>query len=180
MIKKLNRDMKRPNWTSRDENYTMSEMKSTLGEPNSKLDIEKEKINELINIAITIMQNKTQKQKQFKEIKNIISDNFKAVKVYNRVSKEGRWQKKIFLKYSKFKENCNPTDLQSSTNPRHKKWGKQKIKKKKAERSHYQSSHKRRNIKRNLSHWRQTTDRNTAPLIEMKNSGNGSYIYRQT
>lgn len=122
--------MKRPNWTSRDENYTMSEMKSTLGEPNSKLDIEKEKINELINIAITIMQNKTQKQKQFKEIKNIISDNFKAVKVYNRVSKEGRWQKKIFLKYSKFKENCNPTDLQSSTNPRHKKWGKQKIKKK--------------------------------------------------
>lgn len=68
----------------------MSEMKSTLGEPNSKLDIEKEKINELINIAITIMQNKTQKQKQFKEIKNIISDNFKAVKVYNRVSKEGR------------------------------------------------------------------------------------------
>ena len=68
----------------------MSEMKSTLGDPNSKLDIEKEKINELINIAITIMQNKTQKQKQFKEIKNIISDNFKAVKVYNRVSKEGR------------------------------------------------------------------------------------------
>lgn len=62
----------------------MSEMKNTLSGVNDRSDTEKQKINELKNTAIRIIQNKTQKEKK---IKNIISENFKPVNVCNRVPK---------------------------------------------------------------------------------------------
>lgn len=49
-------------------------------------------------------------------------------------------------------------------------------KKKKAERSHYQPTHNRRNVKESPSHGRKMTDGNTALLKDIKNTRNGSYI----
>lgn len=42
----------------------MSEMKNTLSGVNDRSDTEKQKINELKNTAIRIIQNKTQKEKK--------------------------------------------------------------------------------------------------------------------
>ena len=63
---KMLKKKKDPNWTSRNKNYNVWNLKNMLDGVNGRLDVTEEKISESEDIGIETIQNEMQREKDFK------------------------------------------------------------------------------------------------------------------